>query len=94
MTLNEVINFLENECENPCKGLPEEVFLLLTRLTPMVNVDLLIKDDQKRTLQQILKKQRINSGVDGMSQKTKIKKTLLVQYLQHLNTKKERRKIF
>ncbi|AOZ50330.1 NUDIX hydrolase [Chromobacterium vaccinii] len=31
-------------------GLPEEVFLFVSSLTPMVNVDLLIRDDQGRTL--------------------------------------------
>jgi ADP-ribose pyrophosphatase YjhB (NUDIX family) len=31
-------------------GLPEEVFRLASRLTPMVNVDLLIRDDAGRTL--------------------------------------------
>jgi ADP-ribose pyrophosphatase YjhB (NUDIX family) len=32
------------------RGLPEDLFLLISRLVPMVNVDLLIKDDQNRTL--------------------------------------------
>ena len=50
MNIEEAISLLEAECENPCSGLPEEVFLLLTRLTPMINVDLLIKDDVGRTL--------------------------------------------
>jgi len=36
--------------ENPKKGLPEEVFLFLSQLTPMVNVELLIKDRLKGTL--------------------------------------------
>jgi ADP-ribose pyrophosphatase YjhB (NUDIX family) len=31
-------------------GLPEEVFCLVSRLMPMVNVDLLIRDDTGRTL--------------------------------------------
>ncbi|ERE20039.1 MULTISPECIES: NUDIX domain-containing protein [Chromobacteriaceae] len=31
-------------------GLPEEVFLFVSSLTPMVNVDLLIRDDEGRTL--------------------------------------------
>ena len=50
MNLDEAIAVLEEECVNPCSVLPEKVFLLLTRLTPMVNVDLLIKDDTGRTL--------------------------------------------
>lgn len=32
------------------RGLPEEVFLLASSLTPMINVDLLIQDDDGRTL--------------------------------------------
>lgn len=36
--------------ENPGKGLPEEVFEAVSSLTPMVNVDLLFKDEQGRIL--------------------------------------------
>ena len=50
MNLNDAINTLGAECKNPNSGLPEPVFLLLSRLTPLVNVDLLIKDDMERTL--------------------------------------------
>lgn len=35
---------------DPRSGLPDEIFLLVSRLTPMVNVDLLIRDDDGRTL--------------------------------------------
>jgi colanic acid biosynthesis protein WcaH len=34
----------------PAEGLPEELFLFLTRLVPMINVELLIRDQQDRTL--------------------------------------------
>lgn len=44
------IERLEALIENPSAGLPEDLFLLITRLTPMVNVDLLIKNSQKHTL--------------------------------------------
>ena len=30
-------------------GLPEDVFLLVSRLLPLVNVDLLVQDDARRT---------------------------------------------
>lgn len=50
MDLNEAIAALEAHCTDPRSGLPEEVFLLLTRLTPMTNVDLLINDAAGRTL--------------------------------------------
>ena len=32
------------------RGLPEDVFLLVSSLTPMINVDLLIQDEARRTL--------------------------------------------
>lgn len=50
MNINEAIDFLDKQIIDPKKGLPEEVFLFISRLTPMVNVDLLIKDDNGRTL--------------------------------------------
>jgi len=50
MNLNEAIKVIESECDDPSIGLPDQVFLLLSRLTPIVNVDLLIKDDIGRTL--------------------------------------------
>lgn len=50
MNINEAIKFLEKQIPNPSSGLPEDVFLFISRLTPMVNVDLLIKDENGRTL--------------------------------------------
>lgn len=41
---------LETLIPDPRKGLPEEVFLFVSRLTPLVNVDLLIQDETGRTL--------------------------------------------
>ena len=35
---------------DPRQGLPEEVFLFASRITPLINVDLLIQDDAGRTL--------------------------------------------
>ena len=46
----EAIAALEHSVGNARRGLPEEVFLFISRLTPMVNVDLLIKDKQRGTL--------------------------------------------
>jgi colanic acid biosynthesis protein WcaH len=34
----------------PAAGLPEDLFLLVSRLTPLVNVDLLIQDERSGTL--------------------------------------------
>lgn len=50
MTISETIEFLDKQITDPSAGLPEDVFLFISRLTPMVNVDLLIKDENCRTL--------------------------------------------
>lgn len=41
---------LEAMIPNPHDGLPDDVFLFATRITPMINVDLLIKNDAGQTL--------------------------------------------
>ena len=41
---------MEKQINNPKKGLPEEIFYFVSRITPMINVDLLIKDKKNRTL--------------------------------------------
>lgn len=38
------------EIDDPSQGLPEEVFLFASSITPLVNVDLLIRDDNGRIL--------------------------------------------
>ncbi len=50
MDIHDAIQFLDKRISNPSLGLPEEVFLFVSRMTPMVNVDLLIKDKKGRTL--------------------------------------------
>lgn len=50
MNIHETIEFLDKQISDPSSGLPEELFLFISRLTPMVNVDLLIKDENGRTL--------------------------------------------
>ncbi len=44
------ITSIEHAAGDPARGLPEDIFLLISRLTPLVNVDLLIRDDRGRTL--------------------------------------------
>jgi ADP-ribose pyrophosphatase YjhB (NUDIX family) len=39
-----------SKASNPRKGLPEDIFLLISQLTPMMNVELLIKDEKLGTL--------------------------------------------
>ncbi len=41
---------LDSWALDPNGGLPEELFLFVSRLVPMVNVDLFISDDQGRVL--------------------------------------------
>ena len=47
---SEAINKAELLAKDPAKGLPEDVFLFVSRLTPMLNVDLLIQDKKGKTL--------------------------------------------
>ena len=41
---------LDSWALDPRGGLPEELFLFISRLVPMINVDLFISDDQGRVL--------------------------------------------
>ena len=50
MEVQAIIEQLKSLIGNPSQGLPEEIFLFVTSVTPMVNVDLLIKDERHRTL--------------------------------------------
>ena len=48
--LNELLQEVSRQINNPEEGLPEEVFLFATEITPMLNVDLLIRDEEGRIL--------------------------------------------
>lgn len=50
MSAAEISSAFEALAPNPEDGLSDEVFLTLTRLTPMINVDLLIRDAEGRVL--------------------------------------------
>lgn len=50
MDIETAIDSLDSFIHQPMKGLPEEVFLFVSRLTPLTNVDLLIKNDCGQTL--------------------------------------------
>jgi ADP-ribose pyrophosphatase YjhB (NUDIX family) len=50
MNIADAIAILDKQVTNPSTGLPEELFFYISRTTPLVNVDLLIKDENKRTL--------------------------------------------
>lgn len=50
MNIADVITILDKEIANPQIGLPDEVFRFISRITPLINIDLLIKDELERTL--------------------------------------------
>ncbi len=50
MEIKKATNLLESSIKNPSKGLPEDIFLFVSRITPIINVDLLIKNEQNHTL--------------------------------------------
>ena len=50
LTLEEAVREIERAAVHPETGLPDEVFRLVTKLTPMINVDLLIKNETGETL--------------------------------------------
>lgn len=50
MDVLNAISTLESAIGDPYQGLPKEIFLFVSRIAPLVNVDLLIQDDAERTL--------------------------------------------
>jgi colanic acid biosynthesis protein WcaH len=44
------IKHLESLIQDPTLGLPDEIFKFITRITPMINVDLLIRNRRNQTL--------------------------------------------
>ena len=50
MSIADAIDVLDRSVTDPGLGLPDEVFYYISRTTPLVNVDLLIKDEIGRVL--------------------------------------------
>ena len=50
ISISDAIEILERHVPNPSVGLPDEVFYYISKTTPLVNVDLLIKDEQERPI--------------------------------------------
>lgn len=48
--LRRAIASIEDAIADPRQGLPDDVFEFVSRVTPLINVDLLIQDDRSRTL--------------------------------------------
>lgn len=60
--VNNNITAIENKIINPKFGLPEEVFLFISRNAPLVNVDLLIRKKGKTLLTWRCKSDNFSSG--------------------------------
>lgn len=50
MEIEKLIHSLESLIKNPKRGLPEEIFFFVSKITPIINVDLLIKNQRGQTL--------------------------------------------
>jgi ADP-ribose pyrophosphatase YjhB (NUDIX family) len=50
MDIKSATDFLISQVPNPTLGLPDDLFYYISRTTPLINVDLLIKDEKGRTL--------------------------------------------
>jgi colanic acid biosynthesis protein WcaH len=50
MTLDDAVRFLDECIPDKRVGLPDAVFYFISRTTPLVNVDLLVRDERGRTL--------------------------------------------
>ena len=50
MNIDDCINIIEKNILDPSIGLPENIFLFISRITPLINVDLLIKNASNQTL--------------------------------------------
>ena len=50
LNLINLIDTLEASIPDPLTGLPEDLFLFVSRITPIINVDLLIKNESDHTL--------------------------------------------
>jgi len=50
LEIKKTIGLLESLIENPSEGLPEDIFLFVSRIIPIINVDLLIKNERNQTL--------------------------------------------
>jgi colanic acid biosynthesis protein WcaH len=50
MTIYEAVKYLDDNIPNKTVGLPDDIFFFISRTTPLVNVDLLVKDKIGRVL--------------------------------------------
>jgi colanic acid biosynthesis protein WcaH len=50
MTMYDAVRFLDSNIPDKTAGLPDDIFYFISRTTPLVNVDLLVKDKNGRIL--------------------------------------------
>jgi colanic acid biosynthesis protein WcaH len=50
MTIEKAVEFLDKSIPDKRVGLPDDIFYFISRTTPMVNVDLLVRDSKGRVL--------------------------------------------
>jgi len=50
LDIKEIIHLLKSLINNPSAGLPEDLFLFISEITPLVNIDLLIQNERRQTL--------------------------------------------
>ncbi len=50
MNIIDAIAVLDKQVPNPSTGLPDDLFFFISRMTPLINVDLLIKNEDNHTL--------------------------------------------
>jgi colanic acid biosynthesis protein WcaH len=62
MNISDAIAVLDKEVANPSAGLPDEVFYYISKTTPLVNIDLLIKDENGHTLLSLRNDQYAGKG--------------------------------
>lgn len=48
--LHNITEYILNQCKSPENGLPEDVFLMISALIPIANVDLFVMNDKKEIL--------------------------------------------
>lgn len=62
MTITEAIKILDSNVDNPTLGLPDDIFYYISRTTPLINVDLLIKNKKGQTLLAWRDDEHVGSG--------------------------------
>jgi colanic acid biosynthesis protein WcaH len=50
MNIVDAIQFLKAQVPNPTEGLPDDIFYYISSTTPLINIDLLIRDEKGRVL--------------------------------------------